>query len=88
MKIIETFIEIFSWLKIVASPTLLGALAGFLSCKGIAPLYGSWVGVLLALTGLVTGILWANHARKKYGASTFISRVNASPDFDQIKSDE
>ena len=53
----ETIIDAISWLKIVASPTILG-------------------------------IYWANKVSKKYGATNFISKVDASPDIDEYVKDK
>ncbi len=84
MKILKYFIEILFWLRIVASPTIIGCVAGFLIWKGVGETKGMLFGSIVALCGLVIGIIWATRIWKKQGTSTFMSRVNASPDLDNL----
>lgn len=77
-------IEVLCWLRIVASPTIMGGIAGFLLWKGVGGASGILFGGLVALCGLILGIMWAIRIWKKQGTSTFMSRVNASPDLDNL----
>ncbi len=84
MKITAYIIEVLCWLRIVASPTIMGGVAGFLLWKGVGGTSGILFGGFVALCGLILGIMWATRIWKKQGTSTFMSRVNASPDLDNL----
>ena len=77
----ETIIDAISWLKIVASPTLLGIGIGY-ACQ-----YYLNSNFLFGFL-IVLGIYWANRVSKKYGATNFISKVDASPDIDEYVKDK
>lgn len=78
-------LEILGWLKIVISPTLIGALIG-----GLLYLYyknetGVYLGVSIAVLGLVVGVIWATNIWKKQGTMNFLSRTNASPELNKTE---
>ena len=77
------FVEILFWLKIVASPLILGVGVGFLCKIYFDNNLGSFLFGFFSFAGLLIGIRWANKATKKYGASNFYSKVNASTDIDE-----
>lgn len=79
----ETIIDAISWLKIVASPTILGI--GF-ACQYY--LKSNFLFGFFVIAGIVLGIYWANKVSKKYGATNFISKVDASPDIDESVKDK
>jgi uncharacterized membrane protein YfcA len=81
----ETIIDAISWLKIVASPTILGIGIGF-ACQYY--LNSNFLFGFFVIAGIVLGIYWANKVSKKYGATNFISKVNASPDIDEAVKDK
>ncbi len=84
----EKLIEAFSWIKIMLSPTIIGALLGVIAYANLSSPMGLTVGIALTIIGLIIGIVWATQVVKKGSASEFISRVNASPDLDKINKPE
>ena len=79
--------EIVAWLQIVASPLLIGlGIGAYLYYKNPTTLF-LILAIALGLIGFVIGILWANKVWKTKGTLWFISRVNASPDLDNLKSE-
>lgn len=83
MKILELFIEILGWLRIVVSPTLIGTVIG-----GVLYLYfknttGVYLGVGAVILGLIIGVIWASMTWKKQGTVNFLSKVNASPELNK-----
>lgn len=88
MKILAWIVEALSWLKIVASPTLLGLVLGFLFYLFKPDLVGVIFGALIAVVGLIIGIVLGTNISKKMGATEFNARIDASPDFDQMKEEK
>ncbi len=82
-KIIEYLIEFFGWLKIVASPFLIGILIGGIVYYNFENRFGLIIGILLSLLGLIVGIIWATRIWKKQGTTQFLSRVIATPELDK-----
>jgi uncharacterized membrane protein YdjX (TVP38/TMEM64 family) len=82
-RFLEILVEVLSWLKIVASPFILGLLLGGLFYLYKPDMAGAIIGGLIALTGLVIGIVLATAISKKVGATEFNSRIMATPDFDE-----
>ena len=79
----ENAINAINWLKIVASPTLIGAAVGFAVKLYLEnEILENLIFAACILMGIVTGIIWANTVNRKYGATHFISRTDASPDID------
>ena len=62
----------------------MGGVVGFVLWKGVGGTSGILFGGFVALCGLILGIMWATRIWKKQGTSTFMSRVNASPDLDNL----
>ncbi|RYE52289.1 MAG: hypothetical protein EOP48_16820 [Sphingobacteriales bacterium] len=84
----EYFIEVIGWLQIVASPLILGLIVGtciYLSDPTIIRLA---LGLVMALIGLITGIVFATRVWRKQGTINFITRVKASPELDNLEKDE
>jgi hypothetical protein len=52
--------------------------------KGVGGTSGILIGGFVVLCGLILGIMWATRIWKKQGTSTFMSRVNTSPDLDNL----
>lgn len=88
MKIIAFLIEVFSWLKIVASPVLISAIvAGFIYLYlpgNLGLLFSS--GILLL--GLIAGIVWATRVWKNQGTTNYLARIYATPELDKINEEE
>ena len=81
----ETIIDAFSWLKIVASPTILGIGIGY-ACQYY--LDSDFLFGFFSVAGIVLGIYWANKIAKKHGTTNYLSKVNASPDIDEAVKDK
>ena len=78
----KLIIEAINWLRIVASPLIIGILLGLTIYSKFQSRIGLIVGLLVALLGLIIGIFWATHVLKKQGTTQFMSRVNATPELD------
>lgn len=86
-KVIEFIIEIFGWLRIVASPTLLGIIIGaFIYFPNPSPT-SLIISLLIVVLGLTAGIFWATRVWKNKGTINFLSRVDATPELDNTTSE-
>jgi hypothetical protein len=88
MKIIAFLIEVFSWLKIVASPLLISVIIA-----GVIYLYlpgnlGLLLSASILLIGLILGIIWATRVWKKQGTTNYLARIYATPELDKINDEE
>ena len=54
----ETLTEIIGWLQIVASPLIMGLVIGFIIYLSRPDNMGLFIGVAVALVGLIIGIVW------------------------------
>jgi hypothetical protein len=82
-NLFELFTEIAGWLQIVASPFLIGLVAGafvYFPKPGIARLI---IAILIATTGLCIGIVWANRIWRKKGTIHFMSEIISTPELDK-----
>ena len=82
-KVFEIIIEIIGWLKIVASPFLLGFVIGATIYCQMDNEIGLIIGIILTLIGLIIGIIWATRIWRKEGTNYFLSRIMASPELDK-----
>ncbi len=76
------FTSLVAWLSIVASPTVFGAVLGGLVHVWFDNVFGDLLCVALVITGVIVGIMWAEHARRTYTTIHFVSRGMATPDLD------
>lgn len=83
LKGIETLIEWFSLLKIIASPLLAGGVLGLVAFLYFSGLTGIIACTVCVLTGLIAGIWLVKRIRKKQNAVDFNARVYASPDVNE-----
>lgn len=83
LSFFELLTEILGLLQIVASPLLAGLVLGFLIYILVADTTGIVMGVLVALVGLVIGIVCATRVWKKKGTVHFMSRIMATPELDK-----
>lgn len=82
-KFFELISESIGWLQIVASPFLIGICIGsFIYFFNQTPTR-LVLGVIIATSGLVIGIIWATKAWKGKGTIWTISRVMATPELDE-----
>lgn len=83
MRILEIFVEVLSWLRIVASPLLIGIGIGILIYTTNLNSVGMTLAIIITYIGLLMGIIWATKVWRKTGTSNFMSRVNASSDINR-----
>jgi hypothetical protein len=88
MKIFEKIVAAVFWLQIVAAPSLLGVFLGIVVHYYLLDPLGWVVAIAIVVSGIISGILLANWAAKKYGTIAFISRVSATPELDNLEEKE
>ena len=87
-KFFKYGIEILNWLRIVASPTIIGGVIGAIIYLAYPNPVMLVIGIVVAANGLVVGIIWATKVWKKTGTTNFLSRVIASPELDSKEEKE
>lgn len=70
-------IESIFWFAIFLSPMLFFGIMAAIIYSNIKEIF--WA-VLVLLIGFMLGVLWAEHIRKKYGCSRYISKILSTPD--------
>jgi len=85
MKAYEAIPEILSFIKVMASPILVGMFVAFAIMNTVNPEYAEILAVFVMVLAVYLGFKWANWARKKYGSSNYMARVDASPDLNSIR---
>jgi hypothetical protein len=85
MRIIAFLIEVFSWLKIVASPLLIAAIIAIIIYLNVPETIGLALSISILLLGLIVGIIWATRVWKKQGTTNFLARIYATPELDKVK---
>ncbi|MFN8396372.1 MAG: hypothetical protein U0176_17235 [Bacteroidia bacterium] len=76
-RILSFLVEAVYWFGIFLSPTgLIAILAGILYGYAHFP---EWVAWTVAGTGPVVGVIFAERVRRKYGCSTYWSRIESPP---------
>lgn len=88
MKIVAFLIEVFSWLKIVASPVLISAIVAGIIYFNLPGNLGLLLSVGILLLGLIAGIVWATRVWKNQGTTNFLARIYATPELDKINEEE
>jgi len=84
MRIIAFLIEVFSWLKIVASPLLIAAIIAIIIYLNVPETIGLALSISILLLGLIVGVIWATRVWKKQGTTNFLARIYATPELDKI----
>jgi hypothetical protein len=87
LNFFDKAIDAIGWLQIVASPFIGGIIVGGIFYLLIRNTLGVLIGILLACTGLITGVVLANRISRKSGTIDFMSRVDASPELDKTEPD-
>jgi hypothetical protein len=88
IKIFEIITEIMGWIRIALSPTLIGIVFGLILYDYFQNLAGIIAGCFIAFIGILIGINWATNKFKTTGTIHFLSRIDASPDLDNLKKSE
>lgn len=86
-RLFEYIIESINWLRIVASPTILGLIVGGVVYLNYQNETGTIIGGIIAIVGLILGIIWATRVWKTIGTTQFFSGINPPPDLDKQKND-
>jgi hypothetical protein len=81
-RIFELITESIGWLQIVASPLLIGLIIGAIIYFPNPNITRLVLGIIIAILGLVIGIIWATKQWKGKGTIRFMSRVMATPELD------
>ena len=84
MKVLEFLIDVFSWLKIVASPFLIAVIIAVIIYLNISGILGLILSVSILMVGVVVGVILATRIWKTLGTTTFLSRIHATPELDKI----
>ena len=87
-KAFEIIMEIIGWLQIVASPLLIGLGIGAFIYFRNPNTTNLIIAIGLAILGLIIGIIWATKVWKTKGTMWFVSQVSATPDLDNLKSND
>ena len=83
-RVFEYIMEIIGWLQIVASPLLIGlGIAAFIYFPNPSETR-LIIAIIVAVLGLVIGIVWANRIWKTKGTMWFVSQISATPDLDNF----
>jgi hypothetical protein len=83
-RIFDLITESIGWLQIVASPLLIGLIVGAIIYFPSPTITRLILGILVATSGLVIGIIWATKQWRGKGTIWFVSRVMATPELDII----
>ncbi|MFZ4796911.1 MAG: hypothetical protein ACOYMA_05420 [Bacteroidia bacterium] len=74
-KIFHFILELFSWLKIIASTFIIGSIIGLIIYTNFDNKSGFIVAISFAIFGLIIGIIWATIIWKKQGTHFFLSKI-------------
>ena len=80
MKFIEGLISALAWLQFFISPAIIGVIAGGLIWLSQRSFWSAALGFAVALVGCITGIVFAEKARRSKGTIEFMSRTIAHPE--------
>jgi hypothetical protein len=86
MNFFNFLLEVFGWIRIVASPFLIGALIGFGVYISKPDTTGLIIAIVIASIGLIIGIIWATKVWRK--GSTLDYTTIGSHDFDKYDKEE
>lgn len=84
-RFIAWIVDVFNFLWIIVSATLLGMLLGGIIYLSNQTLPYLILSLLIIFAGFIIGIVWAVSVWKNQGTTNFISRINASPELNKNK---
>jgi hypothetical protein len=87
-SLFEFFTEIIGWLQIVASPFLAASIVGAIIYFSRPNTTRLIIAIAILTIGLVVGIIWATRVWRKKGTIHFMSRIMATPEFDNNDEDQ
>lgn len=88
IKTLKFITEALGWLRIAASPTIIGLFLGALVYNSNPSVLTLLIGILIAISGIIVGVVWATRIWKKQGTMWFLSRTMASPDLDKKENEK
>ena len=87
-SLFDLFTELIGWLRIVASPFLVGLIIGAFIYFPKPNTSRFIIALLIVTLSLVTGIVWATRVWRKKGTVHFMSKIIATPELDKPKNQE
>lgn len=88
MSLFDFLLEVYGFLRIIASPLLIASAIGLGIYIYDPNLVRLVIAIVLASIGLIIGIIWATKIWRRQGTMNYISTVMSSPDFDKLKEKE
>ena len=82
--VFEFLFEVFGWLKIMASPLLIGVVIGLFIYVPDPNNTRLLIATLVVISGLVVGIILATSVWRSKGTMDFLAEIMASHDFDHF----
>ena len=79
-------IEAIFWLALFASPFLGSAIIAAFLCFSKTNLL--WLVIIVLSIGAITGVLFAERTRRKYGCSNYIARLLSTPDMEPFNKED
>ena len=86
-NLFELIMEIIGWLQIVASPLVLGLIAGGFIYFTKPTDTRLVIAIVVAFAGLFIGIIWATRIWRRKGTMNFLSRAMATTELDEVDDD-
>ncbi|MBW7844262.1 MAG: hypothetical protein H3C45_01185 [Bacteroidia bacterium] len=83
----NNFVESLAFLRIVASPTLIGLILGWLIRLAYPGNTGTIMGYSVSVLGFIIGIIWGVRVWRKQSTVTYMAKIMATPELDN-KDDE
>jgi hypothetical protein len=77
-KTFHIVVEIIFWLAIFCSPLLISLANASIIYINSPKL--EWFSIIISSVGLVSGVLFAERIRRKYGCTKYMSRLISTPD--------
>lgn len=84
----ELLFELIGWVGIAISPLIIGCLIGLFIYILKTDKTGLFMAILVAVLGLITGVIWATRIWKKGGTIQFLSRLISSEQMQQKEEDD
>jgi hypothetical protein len=85
LSFFDQLMEIVGWLQIAVSPTIVGIVLAFFLYYFIPNIVGLALAIVVAVAGLVTGIVWATKKWRQKQTIAFMSRTMATPELDKLE---
>ena len=83
-KILEFITELIGWFQIVLSPFLIALVIGAIIYFNKQDTIGLFIAIAVVALGLIIGTVIATKIWRKKGTIEFLSRIDASPDLDNL----